>query len=81
MTNSDGYFTFASVPASTYELTVEAKGFATYKVTGITLAGGEKRNIDAKLTVGSTSTAVEVTGEVDKDCAGGQCRKIGPDHQ
>jgi len=66
VTNSDGYFTFASVPAGEYELAIEAKGFSTFKVTGITLAGGEKRNIDAKLTVGTTSEAVEVTGEVDK---------------
>jgi hypothetical protein len=66
VTNSDGYFTFASVPASSYELTIEAKGFTTFKVTGITLAGGANRNIDAKLTVGTTSEAVEVTGETDK---------------
>jgi hypothetical protein len=66
VTNSDGYFTFASVPAGEYELAIEAKGFSTFKVTGITLAGGANRNIDAKLTVGTTSEAVEVTGEVDK---------------
>jgi hypothetical protein len=66
VTNSDGYFTFASVPAATYELTVEAKGFTISKVTGITLAGGEARTMDAKLTVGTTTEAVEVSGEVDK---------------
>jgi hypothetical protein len=66
VTNTDGYFTFASVPVGAYEVVVEAKGFATYKVTGITLSGGEKRNLDAKLTVGTTQEAVEVTGEVDK---------------
>ena len=66
VTNSDGYFTFASVPVGEYELSIQAKGFTTFKVTGINLAGGEKRNIDAKLTVGTTSDAVEVTGEVDK---------------
>jgi len=66
VTNNDGYFTFASVPVGTYELSVEAKGFTTYKVTGITLSGGEKRNVDAKLTLGATIEAVEVTGEVDK---------------
>jgi len=66
VTNSDGYFTFASIPASEYELVIEAKGFATFKVTGVTLNGGEKRNLDAKLTVGTTTEAVEVTGEVDK---------------
>ena len=66
VSNSDGYFTFASVPASSYELAVEAKGFVTFKVTGIDLAGGANRTIDAKLAVGTTSEAVEVTGEVDK---------------
>jgi hypothetical protein len=66
VTNSDGYFTFASVSVGEYELVIEAKGFSTFKVTGIALSGGEKRNIDAKLTVGTTTEAVEVTGEVDK---------------
>src|SRR3954453_15001011 len=31
LTNSDGYFTFASVPVGTYDLTVEAPGFNTAK--------------------------------------------------
>ena len=66
VTNSDGYFTFASVSVGEYQLVIEAKGFSTFKVTGIALSGGEKRNIDAKLTVGTTTEAVEVTGEVDK---------------
>ena len=65
VTNNDGYFTFASVPVGTYELTVEAKGFNTYKVTGIALGGGEKRNVDVTLQVGSTSTEVNVTGGVE----------------
>src|SRR5271165_2275080 len=62
VSNSDGYFTFASVLTGTYELAIEAKGFSTFKVTGIPLAGGEKRNIDAKLTVGAATEAVQVTG-------------------
>jgi hypothetical protein len=66
VTNTDGYFTFASVPVGTYELDIEQKGFATFKVTGIALNGGDNRNLNAKLTVGTTSEAVEVTGEVDK---------------
>ena len=65
VTNSEGYFTFASVPVGTYDLTIEAKGFGTYKVDGITLNGGDKRNIDAQLTVGSTAQAVEITGAID----------------
>jgi len=63
VTNSDGYYTFASVAVGdfTYELTVETKGFVTYKGTGISLGGGEKRNINVGLTVGSTTETVEVT--------------------
>ena len=64
--NTDGYFTFASVPVGTYELTIEAAGFNPYKLRGIVLSGGEKRNVDANLTVGSTSQTVEITGAVDQ---------------
>ncbi len=55
VTNNEGYFTFASVPVGTYDLTVEAKGFSSSKVTGISLGGGEKRNVDMSLKVGTTS--------------------------
>ncbi len=63
VTNAEGYFTFASVAVGnfTYELTVEAKGFTTYKATGITLAGGEKRNVNVTLKVGATTETVEVS--------------------
>ena len=66
VSNSDGYFTFASVPVGTYDLTVEAKGFNSSKVSGIALGGGEKRNVDVTLKVGTTSETVEVTGTVDQ---------------
>ena len=66
VTNGDGYFTFASMPVGTYDLTVESAGFNTYKVAGISLSGAEKRNVDVSLTVGSTSTEVNVAGTVDQ---------------
>jgi len=46
VTNNDGYFTFASLAVGdfTYDLTVEAQGFVSYKASGIALGGGEKRN-------------------------------------
>ena len=62
VTNSQGYYTFASVAVGTYELTVELSGFATYKETGIALGGGERRNINVTLKVGSTADTVVVTG-------------------
>jgi hypothetical protein len=60
VTNADGYFTFASVPVGSYNLTVETKGFSTYKLSEINLGGGEKRNIDVSLQVGTTSQTVEI---------------------
>jgi hypothetical protein len=65
VTNGEGYYTFASVPVGTYILTVEAPGFQTYKADEIRLGGGERRNNNVTLAVGSTSQTVEVTGVTD----------------
>jgi len=64
-TNSDGYFTLASVPVGVYDLTIEAAGFQQYVQPRMSFTGAEKRNVDAVMTVGSTSEKVEVTGDVD----------------
>ena len=67
VTNNDGYYTFVSISVGdfTYKLTVEAKGFVTYEAPGISLLGGEKRNVNVVLKVGNTSDTVEVTGVAD----------------
>jgi hypothetical protein len=65
VSNNEGYFAFASVPVGSYILTVESKGFETYKLTGIEIAGGEKRNVNISLKVGSTSETVEVSSQSD----------------
>jgi hypothetical protein len=64
VTNNDGYYTFAgmSVGDLSYKLTVEAKGFVTYDAPGISLLGGEKRNVNVTLKVGNTTETVEVLG-------------------
>ena len=49
VTDGQGYYTFASVPVGTYNLTVETPGFQTYKVDGIGMGGGEKRNVNVSL--------------------------------
>src|ERR1035437_2461973 len=64
-TNNQGYYTFASVPVGTYELTVVMTGFEAYKESGIALGGGEKRNVNVGLKVGSTTETVMVTGSSD----------------
>lgn len=65
VSNAEGYFTFASMPVGTYDLTVEAPGFQTYVATGVSFTGAERRNLDIVMKVGSTSEKVEVSGTVD----------------
>src|SRR5215472_9250519 len=64
-TNSDGYYTFASVPPGAYQITVVAKGFESFKQTGIALGGGDKLNLNVALKLGNTASVVEVSGTVD----------------
>jgi hypothetical protein len=61
--DGSGYFTFASVPVGTYNLTVSAGGFQDYSGTGISLGGGEKRNVNVAMTVGSASQTVSVNAQ------------------
>jgi hypothetical protein len=63
--NQDGYFTFASIPTGTYDMLVEAKGFQTFKETGIAITGSEKRNVNAVLNVGTAATEIKVVGVAD----------------
>ncbi|MFN7996884.1 MAG: carboxypeptidase-like regulatory domain-containing protein [Bryobacteraceae bacterium] len=67
VSNNEGYYTFASVAVGnfTYKLTVEAQGFVTFEAPGVTLLGGEKRNVNIALKVGNTSETVEITGVAD----------------
>jgi hypothetical protein len=63
-TDGSGYYTFAAVSVGnfTYKLTVDKKGFETYAAPGLSLLGGQKRNINVTLNVGSTTQTVQVTG-------------------
>lgn len=61
-TNSDGDYLVAGLLGGAYDLTISAKGFQTYKASGIVLRVGQKVRVDATLTVGAVETAVEVQG-------------------
>ncbi len=65
-TNSDGYYTFASVPPGVYEIGVAAPGFELYRNTGSKLGGGDKVNVNVVLKVGATTETVVVSGDVDQ---------------
>ncbi len=62
-TNGEGYYTFASVPVSTYNLTVDAQGFKQYLARAISLGGGEQRNVNVVLAVGVAGETVQVDAE------------------
>jgi hypothetical protein len=61
--DGDGYYTFASVPVGSYNLSVAAAGFKDYTASGIALGGGEKRNVNIALTVGTADQTVSVNAE------------------
>ena len=62
LTNGVGQFYLPSLPAGTYEMTVEMQGFTTSKRTLI-LHVGEQANAELTLFVAGTSEKVEVTGQ------------------
>jgi hypothetical protein len=62
-TNSDGDYLAAGLPGGTYNLTITAKGFKTFKGKGIVLRVGQKARVDATLPVGDIATEIVVQGE------------------
>lgn len=61
-TNSDGEYLAAGLPGGTYNLTIAAKGFKTYKAEGVVLRIAQKARVDATLAVGNVQTEVIVQG-------------------
>jgi len=65
VTNSDGFFAFASLPATTYTVQIAIAGFNTYEVTGIELRSGDSRSLrQIALKVATVSETVSVSAEV-----------------
>jgi hypothetical protein len=61
--DAEGHFSFPLLPAGTYNLTVEAPNFKTYRQVGITLEVGQVASQIVTLTVGSAQENVEVTAQ------------------
>jgi hypothetical protein len=59
-TGSTGVFNVPDLDLGTYNLRVGAKGFTTYERSGLTLLSNQVLNINVALTVGSSTTVVEV---------------------
>jgi hypothetical protein len=59
--DSAGYFSFAAVPAGTYQIEVTLKGFDSFVERGIILNPADKRTLtDVKLSIGTVETVVTV---------------------
>ena len=61
-TSQTGYFRIDSIAASTYTVHIEASGFTGWDQKDLTLQVGEIRTLTPVLTLGATTTNVEVTG-------------------
>src|ERR1700674_4478945 len=62
-TNSDGDYLAAGLPGGTYNLTISAKGFKTFKGNGVVLRVAQKARVEAALAVGDIGTEIIVQGE------------------
>ncbi len=62
--SATGNFGFAAVPVGSYTLTADAKGFKTYKDTGIQVHVQNTETIDIQLVTGSVTEQVTVTAAV-----------------
>ena len=61
-TNSDGYYSFSSVPVGSYSLAVEAAGFQKAVTEGIEVTQASSQSFPIKLEIGSSKTEVKVEG-------------------
>ncbi|HWE85828.1 MAG TPA: TonB-dependent receptor [Terracidiphilus sp.] len=63
VTDASGYFRAFHLAPAVYSVTVTAPGFETFRATHVTVQVGELTTVTAKLTLGSASQSVVVTGE------------------
>ncbi len=62
-TTDTGNYTFASVPAATYKVSVEWPGFKKFEQVGVTVSVAQTVRVDVSLLVGSTGESVTVTAD------------------
>ncbi|HYK35610.1 TonB-dependent receptor [Alloacidobacterium sp.] len=62
-TDGSGYFRIIHLQPGTYSVSVTAGGFNAYKSTDLTVQVGLLTDLEARLTIGSSTQTIEVTGE------------------
>ena len=60
VTNQDGFFSMSTLPAGTYQVSVDMTGFRKWVGSGIALNGSDSKTMNVQLKVGSSSETVEV---------------------
>lgn len=60
---SEGEFTFTFLTVGSYTVTAEAKGFKSYKQSGLPLVAGQRVQLEVKLDIGDTKETVAVSAE------------------
>jgi hypothetical protein len=64
VSDGSGYFTFTAVPPATYSITVGAKGFTTWQLSGVIMNLGDSKTVpNIALKAGSQGTTVEVVAD------------------
>ncbi|MGA7238025.1 MAG: carboxypeptidase-like regulatory domain-containing protein, partial [Bryobacteraceae bacterium] len=66
VTNASGYYAVPAIPAGTYTLTVEAKGFQKSEVKDFALNSADERKIDVTMTLGAVTETVSVTASAEQ---------------
>ncbi len=62
-TNAAGRYSFSQLPPSSYTLAIAAKGFETYRQTGIVLDAGQSADQNVALVVGASNQEVVVNAQ------------------
>jgi hypothetical protein len=60
VTNRDGFFSVPTLPAGTYQVIVEMKGFQKWVGSGVVLNGSDSKTMNVELKVGGVNETVEV---------------------
>ncbi len=66
-TDSQGFFSVTALPPGSYTVTVSAKGFAAFEITGVMLSQGDTKSVTARLKISSDTTAVTVISGADAE--------------
>jgi hypothetical protein len=63
VTDSKGFYSFSELPIGTYDVEVHAKGFKTFRQTGLIIDANSALRVDAILEVGNTTEQVVVNSD------------------